>query len=288
VSPEPTGSIVNSMINVDDETDKSISLTVLTKNEQGAVVNTDTRTVPDGESYYNEVTGLEAGNYTVEFMSGQTVLKTLTVNVAICEPEPELTDVTVTAGCGYVVVTNPNSVPVTFAYGSFSNPKEDGKTLVFPGEPVKVPTTRTSLDWVAYDAATGEPAGMGAGTIKVKQDCDTPPGPKPPKPPQVPDNPKHPKPPFKPHTPPTKVDVCKNVGMQSSVPAGYYRASNGYCYKIPSSTVPHTGGGSSAAIMQAANAETPISPWWATIGIGMAIAGGAALRSKRVQEWARI
>jgi hypothetical protein len=273
ISTLPTGALVNSATNVDDATNMPLDLTVTVKNENGDVVDTDTASVPDGESYYNEVTGLEAGTYQVVFSSGQTVLKTTSVEITICDTPPVLQDVIVTSvKCGVVKVINPNDVAVNFAYGSFNNSEPDGVTVIMPGMTVEIPTTRTSFDWVAYVSSDGEP--VGSGTLAVKQNCNG--GPKPPKPPQVPDNPKHPKPPF-------KADVCVNKdGFQKVVPPGMYRTADGKCLKIVSGKTPHTGGGS--APFTPTSGMPQGSPWlpFGAAAAGLFVLGGLVARQKPV------
>ena len=171
-SPEPTGEIETSFTNTDDETDQSVELSVRLVNEfYGAGDSQSFGSVEDGATSKTiTLQGAVVGVNTIEFLdtAGQVVHEEQ-VFVDACEfTEPEMGDLKVNGGCGFVLVTNEEDADAEFLYGSFDKASPDGQVSVPAGKTVKVETSRRQLDYLAFfdngKFAEGE-------NVSVKQDC---------------------------------------------------------------------------------------------------------------------
>lgn len=87
-------------------------------------------------------------------------------------PDPGAGNIVVTAGCGFVKVTNNEDGIMQFMYGSLDNVEPDGTKMIKTGKTVTIKTERSSLDYFAYFDDSGK---YNSGTIAVSQDCATPP-----------------------------------------------------------------------------------------------------------------
>jgi LPXTG-motif cell wall-anchored protein len=99
-----------------------------------------------------------------------------------CGEEPGLPNVTVKATCGEIVVTNGEDEQLNFSYFNSKDENDEGVTgiLIEAGKSKTIKTNLTDVSWYAYyDASQRDHKG----SVKVPQNCDTPPKTDKPKPP---------------------------------------------------------------------------------------------------------